>query len=120
MAKARLKKKKKKEKKTERETERREEVRLVTCRSYPCQERERSEGMALTATVYGARRLTDLAPTRDRGQRGRHKREGLSMIFCFSFSFFFIAGTPLGHRSLVSRVSIRVRHVSVQPSVGPS
>lgn len=50
--------------------------------------------MALTATVYGARRLTDLAPTRDRGQRGRHKREGLSVIFCFSFSFFFIAGTP--------------------------
>ena len=41
-------------------------------------ERERSEGMALTTTIYGARRLAnwpDLALARDRGQwaeaRGR-------------------------------------------------
>ena len=75
LVKAYLRERKKEKKKTEREKRRGQ-----TCWSYPHREkeRERSEGMALTTTIYGARRLAnwpDLALARDRGQwaeaRGR-------------------------------------------------
>ena len=33
----------------------------------------------------------DLAPMRDRGQQGKHQREGWSVIFYFSFSFSFFS-----------------------------
>ena len=60
-----------KERKKKKQRERREEVGPV----HPVhteREREKSEGMASTTIVYGARRLTDwldLALVRDRGQR---------------------------------------------------